>query len=248
MVCGAYRRFLWIRRYRFQLRSAPYGRFLRSSHLQKPIYENHVCPLFSDDSCFHTARCLGRRKFPGRFAGKSTVQLRIPCGASSGKVSFHPHQLRLRRSRRFFLPLLVIGALIGSLEGELLISAGILSALYLPNIIIIAMVAFFAASIRAPITGTLLILEMTGDFHHLTALALASAVAYVTAELLKGQPIYDSLLKNPCPMVLRPFPTKKEIFWKFPWAAVPSSKTGQWRKSPVCLTRYSSISKGRGQI
>lgn len=148
----------------------------------------------------------------------------------------------------FFLPLLVIGALIGSLEGELLISAGILSALYLPNIIIIAMVAFFAASIRAPITGTLLILEMTGDFHHLTALALASAVAYVTAELLKGQPIYDSLLKNPCPMVLRPFPTKKEIFWKFPWAAVPSSKTGQWRKSPVCLTRYSSISKGRGQI
>lgn len=27
VVCGAYRRFLWIRRYRFQLRSAPYGRF-----------------------------------------------------------------------------------------------------------------------------------------------------------------------------------------------------------------------------
>ena len=96
----------------------------------------------------------------------------------------------------FFLPLLVIGALIGSLEGELLISAGILSALYLPNIIIIAMVAFFAASIRAPITGTLLILEMTGDFHHLMSLALASAVAYVTAELLKGQPIYDSLLEK----------------------------------------------------
>lgn len=37
---------------------------------------------------------------------------------------------------------------------------------------------------------------MTGDFHHLTALALASAVAYVTAELLKGQPIYDSLLEK----------------------------------------------------
>lgn len=196
MVCSAYCRFLRFCRYRFQLRPAPYGRFLRSSRLQKPIYENHVCPLCSDDSCFHTARCFRRRKFPGRFAGKSTVRLRIPCGASSGKISFHPHQLRLRRSRRFFLPLLVIGALIGSLEGELLISAGILSALYLPNIIIIAMVAFFAASIRAPITGTLLILEMTGDFHHLTALALASAVAYVTAELLKGQPIYDSLLKK----------------------------------------------------
>ncbi len=96
----------------------------------------------------------------------------------------------------FFLPLLVIGALIGSAEANLLVAGGLLSDLYTPNIIIISMVAFFAASVRAPITGTLLILEMTGDFHHLMALALASAVAYVTAELLKGQPIYDALLKR----------------------------------------------------
>ena len=139
---------------------------------------------------------LGGGNFLVDSLAKARYSFRFLAALLLAKFLFHPHQLRLRRSRRFFLPLLVIGALIGSLEGELLISAGILSALYLPNIIIIAMVAFFAASIRAPITGTLLILEMTGDFHHLTALALASAVAYVTAELLKGQPIYDSLLKK----------------------------------------------------
>lgn len=116
----------------------------------------------------------------------------------------------------FFLPLLVIGALIGSLEGELLVSAGILSALYLPNIIIISMVAFFAASVRAPITGTLLILEMTGDFHHLMALALASAVAYITAELLKGQPIYDALLRKSLSNGSTPVTTKERNILEIP--------------------------------
>ena len=96
----------------------------------------------------------------------------------------------------FFLPLLVIGALIGAIEANLLVSASWLPAMYTPTIIIIGMVSLFAASVRSPITGTLLILEMTGDFNHLMALALASSLAYITAELLKGKPIYDALLQK----------------------------------------------------
>lgn len=96
----------------------------------------------------------------------------------------------------FFLPLLVIGALIGATAANLLVSSGWLPAIYTPTLIIIGMVSLFAASVRSPITGTLLILEMTGDFNHLMALALASALAYITAELLKGQPIYDALLQK----------------------------------------------------
>ena len=96
----------------------------------------------------------------------------------------------------FFLPLLVIGALLGSAEAGFLVSLGWISDIYRPNMIIIGMVSLFAASVRSPITGTLLILEMTGDFGHLMALALSSAVAYITAELLKGEPIYDALLKK----------------------------------------------------
>ena len=96
----------------------------------------------------------------------------------------------------FFLPLLVVGALLGSVEAHVLVSLGLINEVYTPNIIIIGMVSLFAASVRSPITGTLLILEMTGDFGHLMALALGSAVAYITAELLKGEPIYDALLKK----------------------------------------------------
>lgn len=96
----------------------------------------------------------------------------------------------------FFLPLLVVGALLGSVEAHVLVSLALINEVYTPNIIIIGMVSLFAASVRSPITGTLLILEMTGDFGHLMALALGSAVAYITAELLKGEPIYDALLKK----------------------------------------------------
>lgn len=96
----------------------------------------------------------------------------------------------------FFLPLLVVGALLGSVEAHVLVSLELINEVYKPNIIIIGMVSLFAASVRSPITGTLLILEMTGDFGHLMALALGSAVAYITAELLKGEPIYDALLKK----------------------------------------------------
>lgn len=96
----------------------------------------------------------------------------------------------------FFLPLLVVGALLGSVEAHVLVSLELINEVYTPNIIIIDMVSLFAASVRSPITGTLLILEMTGDFGHLMALALGSAVAYITAELLKGEPIYDALLKK----------------------------------------------------
>lgn len=96
----------------------------------------------------------------------------------------------------FFLPLLVTGALLGSVEANVLVSLDLINEVFTPNIIIIGMVSLFAASVRSPITGTLLILEMTGDFGHLMALALGSAVAYITAELLKGEPIYDALLEK----------------------------------------------------
>ncbi len=113
-----------------------------------------------------------------------------------GKYSFTLISYGCGSPGGFFLPLLVIGALIGAVEANLLVAATWLPTIYTPTIIIIGMVALFAASVRSPITGTLLILEMTGDFNHLMALALASALAYITAELLKGQPIYDALLQK----------------------------------------------------
>ena len=58
------------------------------------------------------------------------------------------------------------------------------------------MAGYFSAIVRAPITGIILISEMTGSLGNLLGLSLVSLTAYLTAELLKGQPVYDQLLNR----------------------------------------------------
>ena len=94
----------------------------------------------------------------------------------------------------FFLPMLVLGALVGSICATVLSALQLIAATHAANVIIIAMAAFFSASVRAPITGTVLISEMTGSFTHLMILGIASAVAYIVAQCCGGQPIYEALL------------------------------------------------------
>ena len=64
------------------------------------------------------------------------------------------------------------------------------------NFIILSMAGYFTAIVRAPITGIILITEMTGSFTHLLSLTIVSIIAYIVADLLKSIPIYDSLLEN----------------------------------------------------
>ena len=94
----------------------------------------------------------------------------------------------------FFLPMLVLGALVGSICAYFLTASQLMLPSHGANIIIIAMAAFFSASVRAPITGTVLICEMTGSFYHLMILGMASAIAYIVAQLCGSQPIYEALL------------------------------------------------------
>ncbi len=94
----------------------------------------------------------------------------------------------------FFLPMLVIGALCGGLCGQACIALGLLEPSFAPNIIVISMAALFAACTKAPITGMVLIMEMTASYQHLLVLALASLVAFSAAELCGGRPIYEELL------------------------------------------------------
>ena len=96
----------------------------------------------------------------------------------------------------FFLPMLVLGALTGAITGIIFIQLGLISSYYLSNIVVISMAAFFAASVQSPVTGTILIMEMTNSYEHLLVLCMASLVALVTAQLCHGQPIYEALLQR----------------------------------------------------
>ena len=94
-----------------------------------------------------------------------------------------------------FLPLLVLGALTGGLFSRLLGLAGV-DQTYITGFVVVAMAGYFAAIVRAPVTGVVLITEMTGDFTTLLPLVLTALVAYLTAEALGVKPIYTQLLER----------------------------------------------------
>lgn len=95
-----------------------------------------------------------------------------------------------------FLPLLAIGALIGNVYGLILVNFLHFNSMYISNFIILAMAGYFTAVVKSPITGTILITEMTGSFNHLLSLAIVSIIAYIVADILASKPIYESLLEK----------------------------------------------------
>ena len=92
-----------------------------------------------------------------------------------------------------FLPLLVLGAITGGLCSRLLGLAGF-DQRYITAMVVVAMAGYFAAIVRAPVTGVILITEMTGDFTCLLPLVLASLIAYLIPEYFGVEPIYTQLL------------------------------------------------------
>jgi H+/Cl- antiporter ClcA len=95
-----------------------------------------------------------------------------------------------------FLPLLTLGALIGGAFGSAVSSLSGMDQSYVLTFIALAMAGYFSAVVRAPVTGIILITEMTGTFSHLLSLSIIVIVAYLTAELMRSKPVYESLLER----------------------------------------------------
>ena len=93
-----------------------------------------------------------------------------------------------------FLPMLVLGALGGAIFGNLLAGAGLFPAMYLPDMIVFGMAAYFAVVAKSPVTGSVLIMEMTVSFQHMLALLIVSLSAYAVSDLTGGRPVYVQLL------------------------------------------------------
>ncbi len=91
-----------------------------------------------------------------------------------------------------FAPLLSIGALVGgafAAIAALAMHRGFDPAPYA----IVAMAALFTAVVRSPLTGVVLLLEMTGSWPLILPMMAASVTAYAVPELLGNPPIYESL-------------------------------------------------------
>jgi CIC family chloride channel protein len=94
-----------------------------------------------------------------------------------------------------FAPLLAIGAAFGAILGQLAAPA-FPAVATVPAFAMAGMVGVFTASVRVPITGIVLILEMTNGQHQLLAFTVTALFAYLVATALRDRPIYDALLER----------------------------------------------------
>lgn len=102
-----------------------------------------------------------------------------------------------------FAPLLLVGAVTGAIfahgANAVLPSSEVLAP---AAFALVGMAAFFTAVVRAPVTGVLLITEMSGTVSLMIPLLIASITAAVAANLMHGEPIYDSLRARMSPAQL----------------------------------------------
>lgn len=104
-----------------------------------------------------------------------------------------------------FAPLLAVGALWGYVFATCLgaISPESASALVIP-MALVGMAAFFGATVRAPATGVVIVLEMTATTSVALPMLVASVSAVLAARLVGSAPIYVSLRDR---MVVEPVVT-----------------------------------------
>lgn len=97
-----------------------------------------------------------------------------------------------------FAPLLALGALWGALFHDVLVLVGgqavvaVIGASGAP-FALVGMAAMFTASVRAPLTGVILVIEMTSTAALTTMLFAGAAGALFVVSILGAPPIYDSL-------------------------------------------------------
>jgi CIC family chloride channel protein len=120
-----------------------------------------------------------------------------------------------------FAPLLVLGAQMGFLFGGM-IDLGAAGPAHAVSFAVVGMAALFTAVVRAPLTGMILVTEMTADSRLLLPMLAACFSAMAVATMLREPPVYDSLKERTLALARK----------KTESTAKGSTKTGT-RQSPL---------------
>jgi CIC family chloride channel protein len=98
-----------------------------------------------------------------------------------------------------FAPLLVLGSLSGLAVGSAIHSFLPGWAEYPETFAVIGMGAILTATVRAPLTAIVLMIELTGQYDFMLPLLVACFAAYGVAEALGDRPIYEALRERSAP-------------------------------------------------
>jgi len=95
-----------------------------------------------------------------------------------------------------FAPMLTLGVILGMLYGNLMQEIFPEVIVY-PGVFAVAgMAAIFASTVRAPLTGLVLAIEMTSNFELILPLIITTVTASTITALMGNKPIYTTLLKR----------------------------------------------------
>jgi chloride channel protein, CIC family len=100
-----------------------------------------------------------------------------------------------------FSPMLALATTVGLIAGLVVEMALLRSSFAPPPLLgaafaVAAMGGLFAATIRAPLVGIVLAVELTGAYELILPLIVTCVTAHVVAEALGGRPIYEVLLER----------------------------------------------------
>ena len=91
------------------------------------------------------------------------------------------------------MPMLLGGALAGGCAALALLALDCICPDQTATLLILCMAGLFASTVRAPLTGAALLVEMTGSLQNAPAIMVTAYLAALTANCLKSPPVYDSL-------------------------------------------------------
>jgi len=117
----------------------------------------------------------------------------VVCGVFLVRFGLGPLSYAAGTPGGLFAPMLVLGAQSGLALGTLVCRWFPYLAERPAAFAVVGMAAFFTAVVRAPVTGIVLVTEMTGCFTLLLPMLLACFAAMTVPTLLGDPPIYDSL-------------------------------------------------------
>jgi H+/Cl- antiporter ClcA len=93
-------------------------------------------------------------------------------------------------------PLCILGAYIGAICGDISIDTLGLDAELRQEFVIVGMAGLFASIVRAPLTGIILVFELTGNMESLLPLATVSLISYAVANVIGTAPFYAILFER----------------------------------------------------
>ena len=94
------------------------------------------------------------------------------------------------------MPVLLMGAMAGACVTSALLLIDVVTPDKSVIILILCMAGLFGASVRAPLTGAFLMLEMTGAYPNMAFIIITAYIAAFVADKMNCEPVYDSLRRR----------------------------------------------------